>query len=141
MLNATELAEELYELTAWQKTPELLGDSDYLKMVVRGVRRFFRDINHPEEYDITLWINDNGVLYYDRDFLIDEVEYILILCRTEFFQRVQLDVNNAMSYKTDALTVSNADKPFANLQNTLNDLDNERRMAFHKMTRYSLGEA
>ena len=140
MLNGTELAAEVEELTAWQETPLPLSENDYLKTVLRAVRRFFVDINSPTEYDITLYITaDDGNMLYDRDFLIDEIEYILCLCKIEFFKRVQTDVNNSFGYTTDALSVTNADKPYANLKNTLDDLEHERRILFNKMVRYTLG--
>ena len=139
MLNLTELANELQEITAWQETPVLLGQDDYLRVVVRALRTFFRDINHPAEYSPSLFIETEDGLCYDREFQIDEEEYILILCRIEFFQRVQTDVNNSFGYSTDALTVTNADKPYANLKDTLDKIDNERRIIYYKMVRYTLG--
>lgn len=141
MLNINALAEEIQELTRWQETPEILGTSDFVRIVVRAVKKFFVDINRVSEYNANLWITDeNGDRCYDRTFLLDEEEYIKILCRIEFFKRVQMDVNNAMGYSTDALTVTNADKPYANLKNTLDDLEHERRICFNKMVRYTLGE-
>ena len=140
MLNVTDLAEEVQELTAWQETPMPLGPSAYIKIVMRALRKFFVDINHPTEYDPNLYIKDDDEnVYYDREFFADEEEYILILCRIEFFKRVQTDVNNTFGYSTDALTVTNADKPYANLKNTLDDLQHERRIYFNKMVRYTLG--
>lgn len=140
MLNVTELAAEVEELTAWQETPLPLSENDYVKTVLRAVRRFFVDINSPTEYDMTLYItDDDGNMLYDRDFLIDEIEYIICLCKIEFFKRVQTDVNNSFGYTTDALSVTNADKPYANLKNTLDDLEHERRILFNKMVRYTLG--
>lgn len=141
MLNITELAAEVNELTAWQETPLPLSAADYVKMVVRAVRRFFVDINHVSEFDAGLYTtDDDGTTYYDREFLIDEEEYILCLCKIEFFKRVQTDVNNTFGYTTNALSVTNADKPYANLKNTLDDLEHERRILFNKMVRYTLGE-
>ena len=140
MLSITELAEEVQSDTAWQETPEVLVKKDYIAMIMRSLRKFFVDINHPEEYDINLYItDDSGGVYYDRDFLIDEIEYILTLCKIEFFKKVQSDVNNTFGYSTDALTVTNADKPYANLKNTIDDLQHERRINFNKMVRYTLG--
>jgi hypothetical protein len=140
VLNVTELVEELHEETAWQETPTVLNLDDYQKMVMRAIRKFFVDINHPAEYDQNLYIIDDDAIFYDRDFMVDEVEYILCLCKIGFFQRVQTDVNNMFSYTTNALTVANADKPYANLKNTLDDLYHERRVIFNKMVRYTLGE-
>lgn len=141
MLNISELAEELQELTAWQETPTVLDTVDYEKMVVRAIRKFFVDINHPADYDRTLYIVEDGKIFYDRDFMADEEEYILCLCKIGFFKRVQTDVNNTFGYTTNALTVTNADKPYANLQTTLSDLEHERRVIFNKMVRYTFGES
>lgn len=138
MLNITELANEVHELTAWQDTPVMLSEKDYTRIVLRALRKFFVDINHPEEYDIALFVEDDA-LYYNREFQIDEEEYILVLCKLEFFKRVQTDVNNTFGYSTDALTVTNADKPYANLKNTIEDLEHERRIYINKMVRYTLG--
>ena len=144
MLNITEMASELQEVTAWQDTPQALLADDYIRIVQRAVRNFFVDINRASEFSkdkyITEVIDEKEVVFYDRDFLADEEVYILILCKIEFFQRVQTDVNNAFGYTTNALTVTNADKPYKNLAETLNGLYNERRIKFNKMVRYTLGE-
>ena len=144
MLNITEMANELQEITAWQDTPQPLSAEDYIRIVKRAVRDFFVDINRASEFSkdkyITEMIDEKEVIFYDRDFLADEEVYILILCKIEFFQRVQTDVNNAFGYTTNALTVTNADKPYKNLAETLNGLYNERRIKFNKMVSYTLGE-
>ncbi len=141
MLNINDLSDELHELTAWQETPEPLGSSDYQRMVSRAIRKFFVLINHPDEYNIDSFIEEDGQLFYDHAFKADEIEFILVLCKVEFFKRVQSDVNNAFGYTTNALTVTNADKPYANLKNTLSELYDEVRILFNKMVRYTLGES
>lgn len=142
MLNIAEIADELHDLTAWQETPVPLKTSDYEDIVIRAVKKFFVDINHPAEYNTELWTtDDSGNTVYDRTFLLDEEEYIKILCMLEFFKRVQMDVNNSFGYSTDALTVTNADKPYANLKNTIENWEHERRVVFNKMVRYTLGES
>ena len=76
---------------------------------------------------------------YDADFPLDERRYIQICSLINFFAKVQSDVNNAFGYTTNALTVTNADKPYANLKDTIGNLDNERRIIYYKMVRYTLG--
>lgn len=44
-----------------------------------------------------------------------------------------------VGYSTNALTVTNADKPYANVKDTIEKLDNERRIVYYKMSRYALG--
>lgn len=140
MLNITEIADELHEVTAWQDTPVPLTSEDYTKIVKRAVRNFFVDINRASEYSKEKFIQVDDSICYDRDFMADEEVYIIILCKIEFFERVQTDVNNAFGYTTNALTVTNADKPYKNLAETLSNLYNERRIKFNKMVRYTLGE-
>ena len=141
MLNLNEMADELNELVAWQETPTMLEHSDYLKIILRGVKRFFVDINHPNDFNLEyLTTDDDGNVFYAYNFNATEETYIMLLCKLEFFKRVQTDVNNTFGYSTDALTITNADKPYANLKNTVDDLEHERRIVFNKMVAYTLGE-
>ena len=143
MLNITELAEELKEETEWQETPMPLTDAQYIKMVVRGIERLFVDTGRAELYNEELYITINtetdSYFAYDMDFLLDEKLYIKLCSQINFFKKVQSDVNNTFGYSTDALSVTNADKPYANLKDTLGNLDNERRIIYYKMVRYTLG--
>ena len=140
MFNISETARLLQDDTAWQETPMPVGESEYIKLVCRAIRKFFVDINHTSEFDMNLYTTDeSGDVFYDREFEIDEEEYIYILCQIMFFKKVQTDVNNMYGYSTDAIIVTNADKPYANLKNTLDDLEDERRIVFNKMVRYTLG--
>ena len=141
MLKIADLAEELEDEVQWQETPMPVGKYDYLKIVMRAIREFFVLINRPAEYDTALFVEADGELCYDHDFPADEIEVILVLCRRRFFRKVQTDVNNAFGYSTDALKVTNADKPYANLKDTLSDIENELRIKFNKMVRYTMGES
>ena len=145
MLNITELAKELKEETEWQETPMPLSDEQYQKMVVRGIERLFVDTGRAEQYNYDLYVtvgeNDDTYFGYEADFLLDEKLYIKLCSQINFFKKVQSDVNNTFGYTTDALTVTNADKPYANLKDTLANIDNERRIVYYKMVRYTLGTA
>lgn len=160
MLNLTKLVEELKDKTEWQETPMPLTDDQYMGMIVRALERLFVDTGRAVEYDETKYVEVpiNGessdtpddsqeeseepvVSYYgyDADFLLDEKLYIMLCAQMEFFRKVQSDVNNAFGYTTDALSVTHADKPYENLKDTVGSLDNERRIIYYKMVRYTLG--
>ena len=83
---------------------------------------------------------DDGSYCYEGHFEIDEEEYIKICSQIDFFQKVQNAYNEKVSYTTDALSVTNADKPYANLKDTIANLENERRIVYFKMVRFVLGE-
>ena len=55
-----------------------------------------------------------------------------------FLRKVQTTVDDLTSYTTDALSVTHGDKPYANLQQTISDLESMRRTIWYKMARYHL---
>ena len=75
--------------------------------------------------------------FFNADLPIDEEKYVLLTAEIAFFKKVQSDVNNIVGYTTDALSITNADKPYAHLQDTIRDLESERRIVFFKMTSYT----
>ena len=83
--------------------------------------------------------DDEGLLKsMPEDLEIDEKRYAILSAKIEFFRRVQTDVNNIVGYTTDALTVTNADKPYINIASTIDALEKERRIIHYKMTRHAL---
>jgi hypothetical protein len=143
MLNITKLAEWLKEQTEWQETPVPLTEKNYINMVIDGIERLFVDTGRATQYDEELYevilTPEGETVVYNADFPLDEKRYIQICSQMNFFAKVQSDVNNTFGYSTNALTVTNADKPYANLRDTLDKLDNERRIIYYKMVRYTLG--
>lgn len=141
MLNISELAADLNDQTAWQETPEPVTPAQYERMIVKGIRRLYIDTGRALEYDDSLFVKEEDQLYFDAVFPIDEVAYICLCAQIDFFKKVQSDVNNSFGYSTDALVVTNADKPYANLRDTIEKLENDRRILYYKMVRYTLGES
>lgn len=138
MTNIVDLVEELKDATAWQKTPFRLTGYDYTRMIHRAIKTLFIDTGRTFEYSDDLFIQDeNGDDVFNYDLKIDEEKYVLLTAQISFFKKVQSDVNNIVSYSTDALTVTSADKPYAHLQDTIGELENERRIVFYKMSRFA----
>lgn len=80
--------------------------------------------------------NDDENVCFTEDLPIDEEEYVLLCAQIGFFNQVKTDVNNIVGYTTDALSVTNADKPYANIKDSIEKLENERRITYYKMIRY-----
>lgn len=138
----TELIEELKDNTRWQKTPLPLMDADYVNMVKRAIRQLYVDTGRASVYNSGLFTEDmDGNVSFSATLLADEIEYTLICAQINFFKRVATDVNNIVGYVSDALTVTNADKPYANLKDTMDRLENERRIKYFKMHRYAMPSA
>lgn len=140
MLNITQLAARLMRETAWQKTPVELDEHEYEDMVVYGLMKMLIDTGRAQTYDNALLTRDvqTGDTAYDIDCCIDEEDYILVVAKIQFYRQVANDVNNIVGYTTDALTVTNADKPYANIKDTVANLENDRRILHYKMCRYAM---
>ena len=144
MYDITEVATDLKERTAWQSTPYPLVDADYVKIVVQAIKKFYVDVNHPGQYDRTLFTTgENDHVIYDHDFDILQEEYIFILCQMIFFGKVLSDLSGdgAISYTTDALSVTGAKEGYKSVQGELDTLELERIRVFHKMMARDTDEA
>jgi len=132
-----DLIDEVKDATAWQRTPEPVTDSDYKRLIVNAIKTLFIDTGRTFQYKKEYLTQDQeGKDIFDYDFEIDEEKYILLTAQIGFFKKVQSDVNNIVSYSTDALSVTSADKPYTHLQDTIGELENERRIVFYKMSRF-----
>lgn len=136
MFDIEEMAEDLEQENAWRSTPYPVQKNDYIKMVVQAIKKFFVDVNHPSEYDRTLYITDeNNVLHYDYDFDVVQEEYIFILAKMRYlsFLLADLSGDGAISYTTDALSVTGAKEGYKSLKQDYDTLEMERIRVFHKM--------
>lgn len=98
-------------------------------MIQRGIRRVYLDTGRSDSYSEDMFeveyipVGENGTeimpISFDADFKLDDYEAVLLAAQIEFYRIVQGDVNNIVGYTTDALTVTNSDKPYANLQDTI----------------------
>jgi len=132
----------LQEDTAYQRTPEPISIGQYEGMIMHAIKRLYVDTGRALTFDPGNYVEDElGNLEFAVDLPIDEEEYVMICAQINFFKRVQTDANNIVSYSTNAMKVTGADKPYANLQRTIDDLENRRRELFYRMHRYTLDYA
>lgn len=128
MTDMQKMAQELKQRTEWQDTPVELVHEDYLKIVRQAVRHLYVMTGRYMQYE------ENTAIALSAD----EYEYVLTTAEIGFYRRVQSDVNRIVGYSTDAMTITNADKPYANISQTVNELLNRQRILYYKMTRYVL---
>lgn len=136
MFDIEEMATNLQEATAWRSTPYPVYREDYVKYVVQAIKKFYVDVNHPDEYDRTLFITDeHDHLFYNHDFSILEEEYIFILCKLDFTKKIYSDLSGdgAISYTTNALSVTGAKEGYKSIQQEIDDLERDRVRVFHKI--------
>lgn len=134
----TRLRDRLMALTALQKTPIEYGISDYDLLIVDGIKALYVDLNksatYRNEFDEQSLSFQNG-----KELLISEEEYILLKAHLNFYKMIQADVNNIVGYSTDSLTVTNADKPYANISSEMTRIENRLVDLFFKV-RLEAGE-
>ena len=128
MTDMQKMAQELRQRTEWQDTPVELVHEDYLEIVRQAVRHLYVMTGRYTQYD------ENTAIALSAD----EYEYVLTTAEIGFYRRVQSDVNRIVGYSTDAMTITNADKPYANISQTVNELLNRQRILYYKMTRFVL---
>lgn len=138
MVSISELAQDLKAQVEFQQTPRPMTDEEYELMVVHGLKRLFIDTGRADSYDSNKLYSIDDELVYDENLNINEEEYIKIVSQMQFFQTVRASVNAMVSYSTDALSVTQGDKPYANITGTLKELENERRIVYYKMVPYTI---
>lgn len=127
MTSLAQMADELRQRTAWQQTPVEMIEEDYLEMVRQAIRHLYVMTGRFSQYA-------DGITELDAD----EYEYTLTTAEIGFYRRVQSDVNRMIGYSTDAMTITNADKPYANISQTIAELLNRQRILYYKMVRYTM---
>ncbi|HIU94931.1 MAG TPA: hypothetical protein IAD24_07200 [Candidatus Aphodomorpha intestinavium] len=128
MTDLEQLAMDLRQRTQWQQTPVEMTEADYLEIARQAVRHLYVMTGRYTQY------GPEDVPELDAD----EYEYVLTTAEVSFYRRVQSDVNRIIGYSTDAMTITNADKPYANLSQTIAELLARQRVLYYKMTRYTL---
>lgn len=138
-ISVSDLASSLERKTKWQKTPMPLSEFDYVDMVKDAIKKLYIDTGRASVFHSSMFKTDiDGEVFLQTDLPIDEEAYVMLCAQLGFFERVATDVNNIVGYVTDAMTVTNADKPYANLKDTMDRLERERRICYYKMARYTI---
>ena len=128
MTDIDSIAGELRQRTQWQDMPVEMTDEDYREIVRQAVRHLYVMTGRYTQY------SDDA----EVELSADEMEYVLTTAEIGFYRRVQSDVNRIVGYSTDAMTITNADKPYANISQTVAELLARQRILYYKMTRYVL---
>lgn len=127
-----KLRNRLMAMTALQKTPIEYGEDDYNLLIVDGIKALYVDLNksaiYKNEFDEQDLCFLNG-----KELLIPEEEYILLKAHLNFYKMIQADVNNIVGYSTDSLSITNADKPYANISNEMSRIETRLIDLFFKV--------
>lgn len=110
-----------------------------MAFIILGIRDLFIVTGRAGAYTDDLFKEFQAEMptQFDMDLLIDEYEFVLASAEIAFFQKVQADVNNIVGYSTDALSVTNADKPYQYLSQSIMERKQTRNEYYYKMARYN----
>ena len=138
MTSIAGIAERLYRKIRWQEVPEQVGYEDMVAYVCDAIRRLYvisgRTFLFSEDKFV---LDDNGLMAFQDDMEIDEIEWILLESQIEFYKACQSNVDNLTGYTTDAMSVTHSDKPYANLGKTIEILKDEQNVIWTRMVRFN----
>lgn len=137
MTDVVKLAKRQFTRIEWQTVPSDIGQEEQTELIVDGIRYLYVMTGRASLFTNDKLTEDNGLFtIFADDLALDEEEYVIVSAQVAFYRKVQSDVSKLTSYSTDAMTVSHGDKPFANLQQMIEDAESIRRQIWYKMTRY-----
>lgn len=64
--------------------------------------------------------------------------FVIAHANSLFMRKIQTDVNNIVGYTTDAMAITNADKPYQYLAQTIAEYEIIERRLYYKMLAYTL---
>lgn len=139
MTSVTALSTELESRVHLQRTEEEFTAEEYVALIEHAIRRLFVDTGRALLFDNYEFTDDGTTITFSYDMKVDEEEYVLLCAEMAFLKIIQKDVNVITSYTTNAISVKDADKPYAHLADSIDKLENDRRELLYRMIRYMVG--
>lgn len=127
------ISTQLQTNTKNQRTPTTLTSDDYLKMAILGTKKFYIDIGEESNWDSEF----DGTNTVTKTMNILEFEYCVLASEIVFYEQLICGWNDLVSYTTNALSVTNAMKPYDAIKGTLDRKRTELVNLFYKMTNYT----
>lgn len=143
MTDLDMLAKRLFNKIKWQNTPEQIGADDLVDLICDAIRMLFVISGRTNLFSEDMFIYDEedpdraSPVSFAYDFLIDEIEWILLSAQIEFYKTCQSNVDDLVSYTTDAMSLSHGDKPYKNISESLDRLTDERNVVWTRMVRFN----
>lgn len=139
--NLEKLKNDLYYNIRLRPTPIEYDDQDYRKFIEMGLKRLYVDIGwktFSEDYISEQRVNEETgvqetVYSLQRDLTLAEQEYVLTAAEIAFKHQVKEDVSTLVSYTTDALAVTQADKPYKYISDDISRLEQRLNELFFKL--------
>jgi hypothetical protein len=138
MTDFGKLCEKVFYQIEWQKLPAAMTSKDKEKMIVDATKHAIEDMfvvtGRQSEYAQYDYVMESEFTY---TLSLDEELYVICMAQVEIFKKCRAQYDDMLGYTTNALSVTNADKPFVYISNTIRELEDRARLYFYKMVRYS----
>ena len=139
MTDIVLLAHKLYERIEWQNVPDPVTREDLSTLIADAIRHLYVMTGRAMTFDESKFVKEDELyVSFADDLPLDEREYVILTAEIALLKKAQTSVNELTSYSTDAMTVTHGDKPFANLQQTIEGVEEERLRIWYKMYRFNL---
>lgn len=140
MTDIESLAKTLFTRIEWQNVHDPVAMDDLCAYIAEAIRNLYvmtgRALRFSE--DMLKKNEDDIYVSFSETLPLDEREYVILSAQIAFLRKVQTSVDDLTSYTTDAMSVTHGDKPYANLQQTITNLESQLRSIWYKMCRYHM---
>lgn len=144
MTDIGKLCNKLQHKIEWQKMPLTMSTEEKQQMLIDAITYGIEDLFVVTGRALTYYgyeyvaDEETGIISeFSYDLLLDEELYVLCRAQIEIFSKVRTQYSDLLGYTTNALTVTNADKPYSYMTGTINELENQLKVYYYKMVRFS----
>ena len=139
MTDLVKLAQRLHRKIKWQEVPEKVDWIDQIDLICDAIQRLYVISGRTFLYndDKFIYDADEVAVQFADNLELDEREWVLLEAQIEFYKSVQSNVDDLVSYSTDAMTVAHGDRPYKNIGETLDRLEKNQNDVWVRMTRYN----
>lgn len=147
MTDLGALCKRIYEKIEWQRFPVGFTDAQKQEMILNELIEAIKDLFvvtgralEYYDYEYIYEEQEDGTLIpseFTYELLLDEELYVLCKAQVGIFGKVRAQYNDLLGYTTNALTVTNADKPYTYITGTIDELEADMRRYYYKMVRFS----
>lgn len=106
--------------------------------IIEAIEDLFVVTGRANAYSNYTWEYEDGhASEFSYDLKVDERMYVMCYAQIAVYSKIRTQYTNLLGYTTNALTVTNADKPYAYITGTINELRDRLQLYYYKMVRFS----
>jgi hypothetical protein len=130
-----DLRGEIKDAVALYQTPIVYDDILFDKIVLKAVKQYYIDTGKVNLFNSQYVTGAMPTLTIDLNLV--EREYIIIWGQIIFIDQIRADVSQLVSLTSDAMNLTNMDKPYKNLSEDRKNLTDRLIELFYKLPNVS----